>query len=214
MITLPDGSGVLICPTGAGFGTVSDERFLELESSISGTLQEISVSVFQEWFSNAKEIKLSVEEKYEPDQFGRSQSYVENYKQGVYYDYGEGEFGVDFNDSPHPFPSMSTDIYEGGALASFISSLTFGRVFGYFVYDGSAISSDYISYELPFIFVYNDRFYWYYVDPTDTVTTLTETERKYVLNYTYQEADPDDPYSEITVEYTQTVIYQITKRFY
>lgn len=209
MITLPDGSGVLLCPTGAGFGTVSDDYFLGLESNSDGTLLEIPVSIFQEWFSNAKEIELYVEQDYSPDLFDQNQSYVENYKQGIYS--GEDEFGVNFNDSPHPFPAMLFDEYE--ALRSYSSRLTYDLPFNYFRYDGE-FANPLGESALPLIFVYNDKFYWFRNDYANTVTTLTDTEFKTVLTNTYQEPDPDDSESEITVKYTETVRHRITKRFY
>jgi hypothetical protein len=182
---------------------------LGLESNSDGTLLEIPVSIFQEWFSNAKEIELYVEQDYSPDLFEGNQSYVENYKQGIYS--GEGEFGVDFNDSPHPFPAMLYDEYE--FLRSTSSRLSYDLPFNYFRYDdesGSPLGES----SLPLIFVYNDKFYWFRNDYANTVTTLTDTEFKTVTTTTTQETDPEDAESEITVTYTATVIHRITKRFY
>ena len=215
MITLPDGSGVLLCPTGNQFSTISDLEYASLEEEQSngyGSIQEIDVSIFQEWFSNAKEIKFSQDYDYSSDQdFDESlyeSSYDEwYYMQGVYV-LGDGEFNVEFNDSPNPFPKM---VLEYDDILLLLGS-PFGLPFQYIRVSGQDENT--FLDTLPRIFIRNDKFYWFRYDYPKTETTLTDTELKFVFTDTFDVTDLENEDEQITITSTFTFIYRITNRFY
>jgi len=220
--TLPTGSGILLCPTGQGFSTISDEEFeaLEaLEDDNSVAIEEIDFSVYQEWLSNAKEIDATVEQSYTPttDYFEDSTRSA-TYKQGIL-DVSAGSL-LEFNDSPHPFPMMDyaanklsfrTELNQGTAPYVDENGNLKGFGFGYYLFSGD---STFQFPSLPQLFIRNDKFYW--VNPTieKTVFTLTTTEYKEFFTDSFDVADPDGGGGVITVKEEFIFKLRITERFY
>jgi hypothetical protein len=213
MITFPTGSGILLCPTGVGFSTISEDLYVELEAAVDSgeaTLEEIEPSVYQEWLSNAKEITVTDEVEYSPLKEGFENSIsTAKYKQGVF-----GSGGMQFNDSGHPFPMMT--FFE---VLSFQPSINQGQVgltetdgygFGYYQTDDSGFAL--LSF-IPFLFIRNDKFYWYVASIPNYTFTLTETELKVVDSFTFDYTDPETE-EESVITSTRTITASITDQFY
>ena len=194
----------MLCPTGVGFSTISDEEFEILEASASDgyPIEEIDASVYQEWLANAKELESIFETTYKPttDYFTDVYS-SETFQQGVM-----GLDGtVELNNSPHPIPLM---YYES-------NSLRFDRGAGnsnYYRSDGGTQ----FPVDLPYLFIRNGKFYWFRTsnnNPNRSLT-LTDTELKFSESYKREVLDPVGLTDFITVTETFTNTTRITERFY
>jgi hypothetical protein len=221
LFTPPTGSGILLCPTGQGFSTISDDEYAVYESDNTVTIEEIDVSVFQEWFSNAKEIEESVRATYAPATDG-----FEDYFASGLYEQGVGDAVIDsileFNTSDHPLPKMDyvDDVlnYRSELDQLLLENDDFDFILrpAYWrVYEG-------VRYQLsglPIIFIRNDKFYWVrrILPPegegSGVTATLTETEHKLVSTVDLKYL-PDEGEESIDVTATLTSMLRITKRFY
>lgn len=226
--TPPTGSGILLCPTGVGFSTISDEEFeriKDLEATDYGTIEQIDSEVYQEWLANAREIEDSLKVTYAPATADYNDSYSsEVYKQGIR---DEATLtSVEFNTSPHPLPMMNysgnrlyfkPDINEGSLSETDDegSAVRFG--FGYYRLQDGAVGQ---VRNLPYIFIRNDNFYWFNprifpdgANEGSILATLSSTEYKWV--YTVDlEAFPEGASESIPVIATFTKILRITDPFY
>ena len=220
LFTPPTGSGILLCPTGQGFSTISEDEYAGYESDDTVTIEEIDVSVFQEWFSNAKEIEESLRVTYAPATDG-----FEDYFASGLYEQGVGDAVDDsileFNTSQHPLPKMD---YVDNVLNyrselnqlllenddfDFILRPAYWRV-----EDGNRFQLA----GLPIIFIRNDKFYWVrrILPPeggeSGVTATLTETEHKLVYTVDLQYLPDEGEIIDVTA--TSTSMLRITKRFY
>lgn len=221
MVTFPTGSGILLCPTGVGFSTISDEEFEYFESlddAGTSSIKEIDFSVYQEWLSNAREIEVITELSYAPTtDYFVDETTSSTFKQGI----GDVTAAsvLEFNDSPHPFPMMdyasnklsfradlnggtSPYIDENGNLKSF--------GFGYYFLSGLEQNPP----PLPFLFIRNDKFYWLSSVANKTVFTLTANEYKEFFTDTIEVPAPDGGEGTVTVTEKYTYRIRITERFY
>ena len=228
LFTPPTGSGILLCPTGVGFSTISDEdyeRLKDLEATDYGTIEQIDSEVYQEWLANAREIEDSLSVTFEPATPDYDDSYFSDvFKQGIRDELTLNS--VEFNTSPHPLPMMvyssnrlyfKPDINEGSVSETTDegSAVRFG--FGYYRLQDGTIGQ---VRNLPYIFIRNDNFYWFnpkiFVDGANEGSisaTLSSTEHKWL--YTVDlEALPEDAPEPIPVIATFTKILRITDTFY
>ena len=226
--TPPTGSGILLCPTGVGFSTISDEdyeRIKDLEATDYGTIEQIDSEVYQEWLANAREIEDSLRVTYAPATSDYDDSYFsEVFKQGI-----RDELtltSVEFNTSPHPLPMMlysrgrlyfKPDINEGSVSETDDegSAVRFG--FGYYRLQDGAVGQ---VRNLPYVFIRNDNFYWFSpkifadgANESSIVSTLSSTEYKSVYTVNL-EAFPEGASESIPVIATFTKILRITDPFY
>ena len=232
--TPPTGSGILLCPTGVGFSTISDEEFEALKNNelysygiIEGVIEQIDSEVYQEWLANAKEIEDSISVKYTP----ATEDYVdfsssEIYKQGIIDP--STLTSLEFNTSPHPLPMMNyaqdrlyfkPDLSAGSQSGLDNGGNAIDLGFGY--YRLPAGTSSQIR-SLPYLFIRNDNFYWFnpkivaeaaFEPDTIISATLSNTEYKWVYKI-YLDYLPDGAPESIIVTGTVTQILRITKRFY
>lgn len=213
MVTFPTGSGILLCPTGVGFSTISDDLYAELETAVDSgeaNIEDIDPAVYQEWLSNAKEITLTDEIEYSPLKEGYENSIaVAKYKQGLF-----GDGGMQFNNSGHPFPMMTFD-----QVLTFQPSINQGQVglteidgygFGYYKTEEGDFA---LLTFLPFLFIRNDKFYWYSASIPNYTITLDDTDLKVVDSFTFDYYDPETE-ETVVITSTRTVTASITERFY
>jgi hypothetical protein len=216
--TPPTGSGILLCPTGVGFSTLSEDIFeiiQELVDAGYAELVEITPAVYEQWVSNAKEIEVRVDGfiigmsgELEPVTVSAT------YQQGI----AEGGFdsAVEFNTSDHPFPLLYFGESNYG-LGLTYRPIIYGEntgLFDEFTYHDTAgydTEGERPNLFYPRVFIRNDKFYWYkqltFTSGDVTTNTLTETENVIVGTYEIYVG------GEIT-EVTQTTTTRITERFY
>jgi hypothetical protein len=215
MPAFADGSGILLCPVGEGFSTISDLQYeLIVQSETYGlvVIDEIDVAVFQEWVSNAKELTVTKSFTYtgagSPED---SESSVKFMQKRV-----DGEGG--FNKTDHPFPlNEFFEVLRYSAMNS--GEYPTGNpdlLFRYEFVEGDSSNPEdnlYGSLEYPAIFIRNDKFYWVRRVYAEGVQTLSTTELKLVEKYDTENFDPaTDELVSGTITVTDTVA--ITERFY
>jgi hypothetical protein len=220
LFTPPTGSGILLCPTGVGFSTISDEEYEGYESDSTVSIEEIDYSVYQEWVSNAKEIEESLRVTYDPPTDGFNDYFASGtYKQGV----GDAVIQtiLEFNNSPHPLPKMDYVEESLSSRSEFDQVLIENDDFDFILYPAYWRVEDGNRFQLaglPIVFIRNDKFYWVSrILPSEGLessitSTLTATEHKLVSTVDYEYL-PDEGES-IIVTGTTTQILRITKRFY
>jgi len=194
MAEYADGSGVLLCPVGEGFSTISDElylRLIELEAEGYAEIVEVEPSIYQEWASNAKQIVVTNDSTTTFTGGGSiTVSSTATFKQGRYVD---GE--IVFNNSEHPFP-LNYFMPNNYGLGLSFRPVIFGEdtgvtdEFSYYDIEGpqdqeqeQEEGEEYVPPRpgllYPRVFLRNDKFYWYknkqpFLDGS-YVETLTDT---------------------------------------
>jgi hypothetical protein len=209
--TPPTGSGILLCPTGVGFSTISDdiyERLQELVAEGYAELEEVTPQVYEQWASNAKEIKVTRE--------AVSTDGTLNVTTHATFQQGVGAVGgdIEFNTSEHPLPLLYFGESNYGLGLSF-RPIIYGEQTGitdeftYHDIEGFDTEGERPNLSYPRVFIRNDKFYWYkqirLVFVGTTTNTLSDTENVTTINF---------PVGSLGDSITITITTRITERFY
>lgn len=103
MSLFPEGSGVLLCPTGEGGSTISETKYQDFATALYGELVELGPAEFSQWLSNAKKITVEQTREFTFTQYGETS--VESLSNTYEFKQWAGDaFSGYYNDSDHPFP--------------------------------------------------------------------------------------------------------------
>lgn len=147
-MALPDGSMVLICPTGTEYSQVGDAFFAAWEVDPFLHLEEITdPAIFSKWYSNVKRVTTLYSVEYDADPSGNFTAS----SNGIQWRVDSGTLlPVEANTGDHPFPKPR---FNAAAIENLYDSSD------NFQYVNEEYPTDPYNTGFPFFFIHKDKFY-------------------------------------------------------